>query len=44
MESKNKYRPCIKCGYVEVEKIRKALFRCKHCGQEYISDEKDMKG
>ena len=37
------YRPCIKCGYRKVEKIRKAFFECNHCGQQYISNEEDMK-
>jgi len=36
------WRPCIRCGG-EVIQVRKALFTCLRCNQEYIADEKDMR-
>lgn len=36
------WKPCIICGG-ELTQIRKALFNCLKCGQEYISDEQDMR-
>ncbi len=36
------WKPCIKCGG-ELTQIRKALFTCLKCNQEYIADEQDMR-
>jgi len=36
------WKPCIKCGG-ELIQVRKALFTCLKCNQEYIADEEDMK-
>ncbi len=36
------WKPCMICNG-EVIQIRKALFSCTMCGQEYIADEQDMR-
>ncbi len=36
------WRACMFCRG-EITQIRKALFTCLKCGQEYIADEKDMR-
>lgn len=36
------WKPCILCGG-ELTQIRKALFTCLKCNQEYIADEKDLR-
>ena len=36
------WRACMFCGG-EITQIRKALFSCLKCGQEYIADEEDMR-
>ena len=38
----DEWKPCIRCGG-EILQVRKALFTCSKCGQEYIADEGDMK-
>lgn len=35
------WKPCIACGG-EMTQVRKALFTCLKCGQEYVADEGDM--
>ena len=37
------WMPCLKCGKDEILQVRKALFTCNFCGQEYISTEEDMR-
>ena len=37
------WKPCIICGG-ELTQVRKALFTCIKCNQEYIADEEDMRG
>ena len=36
------WKSCLFCGG-ELIQIRKALFTCLKCGQEYIADEQDMR-
>lgn len=36
------WKPCIICNG-SLTQVRKALFTCLECGQEYIADEKDMR-
>jgi len=36
------WKPCILCGG-ELTQVRKALFTCLKCNQEYVADEKDMR-
>jgi hypothetical protein len=36
------WKPCLICGG-EITQVRKALFTCLKCNQEYISDEQDMR-
>lgn len=36
------WKSCIVCGG-EVTQVRKALFTCLKCNQEYIADEQDMR-
>ncbi len=36
------WKPCILCGG-ELTQVRKALFTCLKCNQEFIADEKDMR-
>ena len=36
------WKPCLFCGGRLIQ-IRKALFTCEKCNQEYIADEEDMK-
>jgi len=36
------WKSCLVCGG-ELIQIRKALFNCLKCNQEYIADEQDMK-
>jgi len=36
------WKSCIICGG-ELTQVRKALFTCLKCNQEYIADEKDMR-
>ncbi len=36
------WKDCIRCGG-ELIQVRKALFTCLKCNQEYIADEEDMK-
>jgi len=36
------WKPCLICGG-ELLQIRKALFTCLKCNQEYIADEEDMR-
>ena len=38
----NNWKPCILCGG-ELIQVRKALFTCLGCNQEYIADEEDMR-
>jgi len=40
--SDQNWRPCIICSG-EILQVRKALFTCQGCGQEYISTEEDMR-
>lgn len=40
-ESDN-WKPCIRCGGNLVQ-VRKALWTCLVCNQEYIADEEDLK-
>ncbi len=37
------WKPCIICGGT-ITQVRKALFTCLNCDQEYIADEEDMRG
>ena len=37
------WKPCIICGGI-ITQVRKALFTCLKCDQEYIADEEDMRG
>lgn len=37
------WKPCIKCGG-DIIQVRKALFTCLKCNQEYIALEEDMRG
>ena len=37
-----KWKPCMFCNG-EIMQVRKALFRCIKCKQDYIADEVDMK-
>lgn len=37
------WKPCMKCGG-RIIQVRKALFTCEQCSQEYIATEEDMKG
>lgn len=42
--SKNhSWRACLVCGEKEIIQVRKALFTCCNCNQEFISTEKDMR-
>lgn len=43
ISNKDDWKPCMVCGGV-VTQIRKALFTCLNCNQEYIADEEDMRG
>ncbi len=36
------WRSCLRCGG-GITQVRKALFTCEKCDQEYISDEEDMR-
>ena len=36
------WKPCIVCGG-KLTQVRKALFTCLKCNQEYIADEQDMR-
>jgi len=36
------WKKCIICGG-EIIQVRKALFSCLNCNQEFIADEEDMK-
>lgn len=36
------WKPCIICKGKLIQ-VRKALFTCSNCNQEYIADEGDMK-
>ncbi len=36
------WRPCLFCGG-ELTQVRKALWTCLNCNQEYIADEEDMR-
>jgi len=36
------WKSCIICGG-ELTQVRKALFTCLKCNQEYIADEEDMR-
>jgi len=36
------WKPCIFCGG-ELTQVRKALFICLKCNQEYIADEADLR-
>jgi len=36
------WKDCIMCGG-ELIQVRKALFTCLKCNQEYIADEEDMR-
>lgn len=36
------WKPCIICDG-ELTQVRKALFTCLKCNQEYIADEEDMR-
>ena len=36
------WKPCIRCGG-ELTQVRKALFTCLNCNQEYVADEEDMR-
>lgn len=36
------WKPCIRCGGV-ITQVRKSLFTCLDCGQEYIATEGDMR-
>ena len=36
------WKPCMRCGG-NITQVRKALFTCLNCNQEYIADEEDMK-
>ena len=36
------WKPCMICGG-ELTQVRKALFTCLKCDQEYIADEEDMR-
>ena len=36
------WKSCIRCGGRLIQ-VRKALFTCEKCSQEYIADEEDMK-
>ena len=35
------WKPCLICGG-QLTQVRKALFCCLKCNQEYIADEQDM--
>ena len=36
------WKPCMICGG-RITQVRKALFTCEKCGQEYIATEEDMR-
>ena len=36
------WKPCMICGGT-ITQVRKALFTCLKCNQEYIADEEDMR-
>ena len=36
------WKPCMVCGGT-ITQVRKALFTCLKCNQEYIADEQDMR-
>ena len=36
------WKDCIICGG-QITQVRKALFTCLKCGQEYVADEQDMR-
>ena len=36
------WKPCMICNG-NLTQVRKALFTCLECGQEYIADEQDMR-
>ena len=36
------WKSCIMCGG-QITQVRKALFTCLKCNQEYIADEEDMR-
>lgn len=36
------WRPCLICAG-EIVQVRKALFTCLDCNQEYVSTEEDMR-
>ena len=36
------WKPCMICGGT-ITQVRKALFTCLNCDQEYIADEEDMR-
>ena len=36
------WKDCLMCGGT-ITQVRKALFTCMKCGQEYIADEQDMR-
>ena len=36
------WKCCMMCGG-NITQVRKALFTCLNCDQEYIADEKDMR-
>jgi len=38
----NNWKSCLFCGG-EIIQVRKALFTCLKCNQEYIADEEDMR-
>jgi predicted RNA-binding Zn-ribbon protein involved in translation (DUF1610 family) len=42
LSKEDTWKSCIICGG-ELIQIRKALFSCLKCNQEYIADEEDMR-
>ena len=37
------WRPCLVCKQRDILQVRKALFTCTNCNQDYISVEEDMR-
>ena len=36
------WKDCLRCGG-KITQVRKALFTCLKCNQEYVADEQDMR-
>ena len=37
------WKPCLVCNQKTIIQVRKALFTCTNCNQEFISTEEDMR-